>query len=57
MSHWFEVMPGEPPDFTFEGKGNCVIRARGFSLDGADTLGAETPHQDATAEELDALLA
>jgi hypothetical protein len=54
-NHWSEVMAGEAPDFTFEGEGECVLRARGVMLHKVETLSAETPRQDATAGELDAL--
>jgi len=52
--HCEEVMAGQAPDFSFEETENgCVLKARGFLLDEIDTLSRETPHQDATPEELD----
>jgi hypothetical protein len=55
--HRTEVIAGEPPHFTFEGEDGRVLRARGSFLDVIQTLSTETPRQDATAEELEALLA
>jgi hypothetical protein len=52
--HCEEVMAGEAPDFSFEEtEKGCVLKARGFLLDEIKTLSTETPHQDATLEELD----
>jgi hypothetical protein len=49
-------MAGEAPDFIFEDlESGCVLRARGFFLDGIETLSQSTPHQNALPEELDAL--
>jgi hypothetical protein len=55
--HCAEVMAGEPPDFVFKGEGDSILMARGFQLDVIETLSDETPHQDATNDELDALSA
>lgn len=52
--HCEEVIAGEAPDFSFEeDEQGCVLKARGFLLDEIKTLSKETPHQDATPEELD----
>jgi hypothetical protein len=55
--HWVEVTAGEDPDFIFGGGGDGTIRARGHRLDYIATLSDDTPNQDATTEELDALSA
>lgn len=55
--HAAEVMAGEDPDFEFEDleNGMCVLKAKGRLLDEIDVLSPETPHQDASPEDLDAV--
>lgn len=50
-----DVSSGEDPDFAFEGEGNSILRAKGYRLDIIDQMSDDTPAQNATAEELDAL--